>query len=107
MRENVPVNFRAASWRSPGLTMWYRSSTARDLHGHVLRHATIDHVPHGLSAEVVPEHPEQALLRPGQQFGLTLGPLLAFQPLEHRLPAGRFLGLPEVLNALPLVLAAR
>ena len=31
MPEIVPVSFRATSWRSAGLTIWYRSNTARVL----------------------------------------------------------------------------
>jgi hypothetical protein len=31
---------------------------AGDLHGDPLGYATVDHIPHGSSAEVVTEHPE-------------------------------------------------
>jgi len=80
-------------------------------HGHPLRHAAVNHVPHGRPPEVVADHLQEAR---GLPVGVRLhefGPALrAFRPVEcfqvqRRFDAGRLPRFPKVINASPAVLA--
>ena len=94
-------SLRAASWRSPGLTIWYRSNTLarlvpRHRHGDALGHARVDHVADRGPAEVVPQHPGHARLaaRPLPRLREVPPPLPREPPVLKSIRPSSFFVLP-------------